>query len=402
MKKKLIYLFSFILCCSSILMYMPYKSNASYETNTTKIQDLQYNNPYTFVKENESGITVFYLYFDANSNNVDYMILSFSLEPGTWCNDNNHIINNTTHTFEECPYLRQFIWNNTIYYEFGGKGDKYGTYSINGSEIIITETIGDNTITVLTLNLDSTGNLIVIEAFYSNSMCKSGDTLIYGSPFDYIADKPAINEWVLAKDTWFYFDENGRALTDWQEINGNWYYFYENGAMAADEWIDSYYLTETGEWLPNAVEKKWFYQDDKWWYQNADGSYPTNTWKFINDNWYHFAIDGWMETGWILDGTTWYYLNYDGSMATGWVNDSGTWYYMDQSGAMKTGWVEIIEKDEDNKEYSTWYYMETSGAMKTGWLNDNGTWYYLNDSGVMVTDTVIDGCTIDENGIWVQ
>lgn len=46
--------------------------------------------------------------------------------------------------------------------------------------------------------------------------------------------------------------------------------------------------------------------------------------------------------------------------------------------------------------------METSGAMKTGWLNDNGTWYYLNDSGVMVTDTVIDGCTINENGVWVQ
>jgi len=400
MKKNITFTVSLILCFCLTLMYLPYESKASNEVDSTNTKDLQLNEEYTFVIKKENRIDVFSLYFNSNDNYANFSIISYINTYPTWCEENGHSINNKIHTLEECPALCQYIYNNTIYYEFCGKGDKIGSYNIDGSKITITD---DKSCTVLELNLNYNGNLIVNECHFTNWYWpQSGDILIYGSPFDYVADKPAINEWVLAKDTWFYFDENGRALTDWQEINGNWYYFYENGAMAADEWIDSYYLTETGEWLPNAVEKKWFYQDDKWWYQNADGSYPTNTWKFINDNWYHFDIDGWMETGWILDGTTWYYLNYDGSMATGWVNDSGTWYYMDQSGAMKTGWVEIIEKDEDNKEYSTWYYMETSGAMKTGWLNDNGTWYYLNDSGVMVTDTVIDGYIIDENGIWVQ
>lgn len=36
-------------------------------------------------------------------------------------------------------------------------------------------------------------------------------------------------------------------------------------------------------------------QDDKgWWYQEDDGSYPTNTWKEIKGKYYYFGADGYM------------------------------------------------------------------------------------------------------------
>ena len=228
--------------------------------------------------------------------------------------------------------------------------------------------------------------------------------------------------WLELDGTWYYLDDSGAMLTGWQIIGGAWYYFYGSGAMAESTWVEGSYVGSSGAWVETPVVEGWQMSGDKWWYQLPDSSYPANEWKLIGGEWYYFDAAGWMATGWVFDGSDWYYMNAGGTMTTGWVQDAGTWYfmkssgvmatdwvydagtwyYMDESGAMKTGWVEIIEKDEDNKEYSTWYYMETSGAMKTGWLNDNGIWYYLNNSGLMVTDTVIDGCTIDENGVWVQ
>ena len=248
-------------------------------------------------------------------------------------------------------------------------------------------------------------------------------TLEDGSVVFYEEDgKLATDKWVDVDGTWYYFDEEGVALTGWQEIDGAWYYFNEDGTMAADEWVDDYYVAESGAWMPNAVEEKWIAQDGKWWYQNVDGSYPANKWELIDDEWYYFDASGWMETGWILDGNTWYYLNASGAMATGWILDGNTWYYLNESGAMATGWVEIIEEDEEGEEVSTWYYMNESGAMQTGWELVGGTWYYLNASGAMATgwlfdgnawyyldesgamlyDTVVDGYTLDKNGAWVQ
>ncbi len=47
--------------------------------------------------------------------------------------------------------------------------------------------------------------------------------------------------------------------------------------------------------------------------------------------------------------------------------------------------------------------MSDNGEMQTGWIKDsNGKWYYLNDSGVMLSDTIIDGYVLDEDGAWIQ
>ena len=57
---------------------------------------------------------------------------------------------------------------------------------------------------------------------------------------------------------------------------------YVNGAMAVDTWIDDYYVNESGAW----VQEKWMHNARGWWYQNADGTYPINQWKYISKNRY--------------------------------------------------------------------------------------------------------------------
>ena len=57
---------------------------------------------------------------------------------------------------------------------------------------------------------------------------------------------------------------------------------------------------------------------------------------------------------------------------------------------MATGWI------EDNGER---YYLSESGAMQTGWIFSDDNWYYLRNNGVMAINDVIDGWSINQNGI---
>lgn len=83
--------------------------------------------------------------------------------------------------------------------------------------------------------------------------------------------------------------------------------------------------TGNGQWVQET--------DGKWWWRNADNSYPASAWKEIDGVWYYFNADGYMETGWInLDGV-FYYLDVEtGAMYVNrrtpdnyWVNESGAY-----------------------------------------------------------------------------
>ena len=138
-----------------------------------------------------------------------------------------------------------------------------------------------------------------------------------------------------------------------------------------DTYVIKYILEEKPEPQPTG---QWKLDSVGWWYQNADGSYPVNSWKAIDGNWYYFNGAGYMVTGWQLLGGVWYYFAGSGAMVTGWQLIGGTWYYFAGSGAMATGWQLIG---------GSWYYLHGSGAMATGWLLSGGTWYYLQGSGKM-------------------
>lgn len=80
----------------------------------------------------------------------------------------------------------------------------------------------------------------------------------------------------------------------------------------------------------------WKQNDTGWWYENADGSYPKNQWKFLDGTWYYFNDAGYRVTNWFKINNTWYYFSNSGAMLTGWRVIDGKLYYFLPSGAMNT------------------------------------------------------------------
>lgn len=153
----------------------------------------------------------------------------------------------------------------------------------------------------------------------------------------------------------------------------------------------------------------WQSTGGRWWWRNADGSYPRSCWKQIGGAWYLFDSSGYMLTGWQKVNGIWYYLHGSGAMATGWTKVGGSWYWFNGSGAMQTGWLNLG---------GTWYYLNGSGAMITGWQQVGGTWYYfygsgamaqscwvgdyyLTSSGAMATNQRVGGWWVGADGRWV-
>lgn len=69
--------------------------------------------------------------------------------------------------------------------------------------------------------------------------------------------------------------------------------------------------------VPLSETSGWIEQSGRWWYRDADGSYPKNTWRNINQKWYYFGKDGWMHIGWLKYKNMWFYFAGDGSMVKG-------------------------------------------------------------------------------------
>lgn len=125
------------------------------------------------------------------------------------------------------------------------------------------------------------------------------------------------------------------------------------------------------------IKEGWHSNSKGWWYQNSDGSYPTNKWQKINEKWYFFNEDGYCLTNkWIKRGGVWYWLDNDGTMATGWKKINNEWYYFKQDGEMVTGWV---------KYYDKWYYLNTTnGFMESNaFVKGKDGWYYISEDGTM-------------------
>ena len=175
--------------------------------------------------------------------------------------------------------------------------------------------------------------------------------------------------------------------------------------------------------VPNSVQAaSWKQNKTGWWWEEDNGSYPTNSWKNIGGTWYYFDGNGYMVTGWLKLSSDWYYLTESGAMATGWVQVGSTWYYMNGSGVMQAntwigndyvdgsgawipgkaktqaGWVKNGNRwwyRHADGGYTTngwemingtWYYFDGSGWMVTGWKQVNGSWYYMDASGAMVNN----------------
>ena len=52
--------------------------------------------------------------------------------------------------------------------------------------------------------------------------------------------------WIAIGNSWYHTDSNGVMQTGWQKLQNKWYYFKASGVMAANEWVDGYYLQSDG------------------------------------------------------------------------------------------------------------------------------------------------------------
>lgn len=139
-----------------------------------------------------------------------------------------------------------------------------------------------------------------------------------------------------------------------------------------------------------------------WWYQYADGSYPYNCWKLIDNKWYFFNPAGYrVANSWRKDSKGWVYLGADGAMLTNaWCTDSSGWCYVGPDGYAVTncwkrdsiGWIWLnsngsMTKSSWIKDAGKWYYLDASGYMvSNSWRKDSKGWVYLGASGVMLTN----------------
>lgn len=209
----------------------------------------------------------------------------------------------------------------------------------------------------------------------------------------------------------YYFDKDGWMVTGWYKFKAGWRYFNSSGAMvksawvgnyylqsdgimATDQWIGEYYVGSDGKWIPGKqkVTEGWVLTGGRWWYQYADGTYPTSTLKKINGSTYYFDKDGWMVTGWYKFKKGWRYFNASGAMVkSAWVGD----YYLQSNGIMAVSqWIDKYYVDANGK----WRYVKV--------VDSNGKTYncerqYLTDPDVsdMVFWTAIVYAEAGDQGI---
>lgn len=108
--------------------------------------------------------------------------------------------------------------------------------------------------------------------------------------------------WKSNGSGWWIEDSSGWYPTStWQKINGQWYYFKADGYMAADEWVNGYWLNSDGSWTYGGVGS-WHLGSGGWWYGDTLGYYAYSCWEKIDGNWYFFESTGYIATNKYIDG----------------------------------------------------------------------------------------------------
>ena len=185
-------------------------------------------------------------------------------------------------------------------------------------------------------------------------------------------------------------DEAGLPKTldssDLEGIKTHYYCTYHQPYNESDH-VDPYpYLAKWGisrEQFKHDVEhgldfkEGWQKNSKGWWYQNKDGSYPTDKWQLVKDEWFFFNSEGYcLINQWLKRDGKWYWLDYRGAMATGWKKINNEWFYFKEDGSMATGWV---------KYYNKWYYLNTNnGFMESNaFVKGAKGWYYVKEDGTL-------------------
>ena len=84
-----------------------------------------------------------------------------------------------------------------------------------------------------------------------DSYTKNDWELINGKYYRFDNEGWMVTGWKKINDIWYYMDKTTgeRYGKGWHWIDGNCYYMNANGEMAADTWIDGYYVDASGKWI---------------------------------------------------------------------------------------------------------------------------------------------------------
>ncbi len=126
------------------------------------------------------------------------------------------------------------------------------------------------------------------------------------------------------------------------------------------------------------VQAGWAYDAYGWWFEEANGSYYTNTFKEINGATYYFGPDGYMKTGWVQDPEGgWHLMAASGEQLTGWQKVNNLWYYLNERGVMQTGKLTL----DNNREY----LIGPDGALIVNQIAEYmGAWYETDGNGKII------------------
>ena len=133
-------------------------------------------------------------------------------------------------------------------------------------------------------------------------------------------------KWKQWKSNWYYLNPNGTMATGWKKLSGKWYAFRKDGSMAAEEYIDGYWMKKDGTWDGRDGKAVWRRDKNGWYYIDQSGWYPKSRWLWIDQVCYYFNNKGYLVTNTTVDGAK--------------VNKDGAWVKNDQvvmhAGATKT------------------------------------------------------------------
>lgn len=153
--------------------------------------------------------------------------------------------------------------------------------------------------------------------------------------------------------------QNG--VWEWPGFNGSGHtgtpsghYYYGWDSVDDDDYDDD---------EEDYVEQGWRHNPNGWWFQYRDGSWPENSWEFVDGRWYRFGSKGLALTGWFVEPNgNRFYLNPvdDGtyaSMRVGWQMIDGKMYYFNPDSRTIEGCLLVNTTTPDG------YQVGADGAM---------------------------------------
>ncbi|MCR5214911.1 MAG: hypothetical protein K6E10_10900 [Eubacterium sp.] len=184
------------------------------------------------------------------------------------------------------------------------------------------------------------------------------------------------NGWYIVNEEETYFDENGYAYTGF--INGResgdagWGLDYQTLYKEKNDFKDWH-----EKYKAEKVRYDWI-KDDKGFRYGASG-YD------YNGEYVTCYLKG--DVDWYEDNKTWMTAMIDGKT-----------YRFEADGYLSAeGWFDGGYKDSEGWN-SCWKYVTSDGSLARGWTEIDGSYYYFDYYYNMVTDSVVDGYYLDENG----